>query len=145
MSASGMSVGLAQIRIRRSWWDTVAKVENCGATHFSRKYDAGDEIRSPSIALPKVPVSLTREEVFPHIFTRKTRLQSAEFLITHAKRLLQQFKWVSGHGAYMANPALLTQRDMLAAEHGRALKKKAATWAALSSATRGKKLLFQSA
>src|SRR5262249_62186771 len=28
---------------------------------------------------------------FPHIFTRKSRLQPGEFLITSAKRLLQQY------------------------------------------------------
>jgi hypothetical protein len=34
-------------------------------------------------------VNLTREDQSPHIFTRKTRLQPAEFLVTYAKRLLQ--------------------------------------------------------
>src|ERR1700750_2678098 len=48
-------------------------------------------IRIPSIALPKSPVSLTRGDMSPHIFTPKTRLQPAEFLITCAKRLLQQY------------------------------------------------------
>ena len=46
-------------------------------------------IRIPSVAVPKSPVSLTREDQSPHVFTRKTRLQPAEFLITCAKRLLQ--------------------------------------------------------
>jgi hypothetical protein len=36
-------------------------------------------------------VSLTREDQSPHVFTTKTRLQPAEFLITCAKRLLQQY------------------------------------------------------
>ena len=52
-------------------------------------------IRIPSIALPKSPVSLTRGRQSPHIFTRKTRLQPAEFLITCAKRLLQQYRHLS--------------------------------------------------
>ena len=54
-------------------------------------------IRIPSIALPKSPVSLTRGDMSPHIFTPKTRLQPAEFLITCAKRLLQQYRTRSGH------------------------------------------------
>src|SRR6187401_2066014 len=47
-------------------------------------------IRIISIALPKSPVSFARGDEVPHIFTRKPRLQPAEFLITSAKRLLQQ-------------------------------------------------------
>ena len=46
-------------------------------------------IRIISIALPKSHVSFTRGDEVPHIFTRKPRLQPAEFLITSAKRLLQ--------------------------------------------------------
>jgi len=46
-------------------------------------------IRIISIALPKSPVSFARGDEVPHIFTRKPRLQPAEFLITGAKRLLQ--------------------------------------------------------
>ena len=46
-------------------------------------------IRITSIALPKSPVSLTRGDEVPHIFTRKPRLKPAEFLVTTAKRLLQ--------------------------------------------------------
>src|SRR6187399_3687054 len=46
-------------------------------------------IRIISIALPKSPVSFARGDEVPHIFTRKPRLQPAEFLITSAKRLLQ--------------------------------------------------------
>src|SRR5229473_191120 len=47
-------------------------------------------IRITSIALPKSPVSLTCGDEVPHIFTRKPRLQPAEFLNPSAKRLLQQ-------------------------------------------------------
>jgi hypothetical protein len=35
-------------------------------------------------------VSLSSGDEVPHIFTRKSRLQPGEFLITSAKRLLQQ-------------------------------------------------------
>ena len=46
-------------------------------------------IRITSFALPKSPMSLTRGDEAPHVLTRKSRLQPAEFLITSAKRLLQ--------------------------------------------------------
>jgi hypothetical protein len=36
-------------------------------------------------------VSLSSGDEVPHIFTRKSRLQPGEFLITSAKRLLQQY------------------------------------------------------
>jgi hypothetical protein len=42
------------------------------------------------IALPKSPVSLSRGDEVPHIFTRKPRPRPAEFSVTSAKRLLQQ-------------------------------------------------------
>jgi len=58
-------------------------------------------IRIPSVAVPKSPVSLTREDQSPHVFTRKTRLQPAEFLITCAKRLLQHNQLQSGHQALL--------------------------------------------
>jgi hypothetical protein len=47
--------------------------------------------------VPKSPVGLTREDQSPHVFTRKMRLQPAEFLITCAKRLLQHNHLNSGH------------------------------------------------
>src|SRR5262249_13333163 len=37
------------------------------------------------------PVSLSSGDEVPHIFTRKSRLQPGEFLISSAKRLLQQY------------------------------------------------------
>jgi len=43
-----------------------------------------------SITLPRSPVSLSSGDEAPHIFTRKSHLQPGEFLITSAKRLLQQ-------------------------------------------------------
>jgi hypothetical protein len=36
-------------------------------------------------------VSLSSGDEVPHIFTRKSRLQPGEFLISSAKRLLQQY------------------------------------------------------
>src|SRR6516162_6800438 len=50
-----------------------------------------------SIALPKSPVSSSSGDEVPHIFTRKSRLQPGEFLVTSAKRLLQQYPPESGH------------------------------------------------
>jgi|SRR6266540_4842972 hypothetical protein len=44
-----------------------------------------------SITLPRSPVSLSSGDEVPRIFTRKSRLQPGEFLITSAKRLLQQY------------------------------------------------------
>jgi len=49
-------------------------------------------IRIPSIALPKSPVNLTREDRSPHVFTRKSHRRPAEFSSTSAKRLLQQYR-----------------------------------------------------
>ena len=71
--------------------DCVAKVESCRASDFFAKTRNGKQspIRITSIALPKSPVSFARGDEVPHIFTRKPRLQPAEFLITGAKRLLQ--------------------------------------------------------
>src|SRR6516164_3406620 len=45
-----------------------------------------------SIALPRSPVSLPSGDEVPHIFTRKSRVQPREFLISGAKRLLQQYR-----------------------------------------------------
>src|SRR5215813_12358985 len=45
-----------------------------------------------SITLPRSPVSLSSGDEVPHIFTRKSRLRPGEFLITSAKRLLQQYR-----------------------------------------------------
>jgi X-Pro dipeptidyl-peptidase C-terminal non-catalytic domain len=46
---------------------------------------------------------LTREDQSPHIFTPKTRLRPAEFLITCAKRLLQQYRGQSRHAVHCAD------------------------------------------
>ena len=47
-------------------------------------------IRVPSIALPRSSASLSLGDEVPHIFARKSRLKPGKFLITSAKRLLQQ-------------------------------------------------------
>src|SRR5215467_3545676 len=54
-----------------------------------RRFDRRPPIYVVSIALPRSPVSLSSGDEVPHIFTRKSRLQPGEFLITSAKRLLQ--------------------------------------------------------
>jgi hypothetical protein len=43
-----------------------------------------------SIALPRSSASLSLDDEVPHIFARKSRLKLGKFLITSAKRLLQQ-------------------------------------------------------
>jgi hypothetical protein len=69
--------------------DCVAKVRKLQGRDFFAKTRNGKQstIRIISIALPKSPVSFARGDEVPHIFTRKPRLQPAEFLITSAKRL----------------------------------------------------------
>jgi hypothetical protein len=56
-----------------------------------RRSDRRPPICVVSITLPRSPVSLSSGDEVPHIFTRKSRLQPGEFLITSAKRLLQQY------------------------------------------------------
>src|SRR5262249_13633386 len=53
--------------------------------------DARPPICVASITLPRSPVSLSSADEVPHIFTRKSRLQPGEFLISSAKRPLQQY------------------------------------------------------
>jgi hypothetical protein len=55
-----------------------------------KKSDRRPPIDVASITLPKSPVSLSSGDEAPHIFTRKSRPRSKEFLIASAKRLLQQ-------------------------------------------------------
>src|SRR6516225_7173796 len=55
-----------------------------------RRSDRRPPICVVSITLPRSPVSLSSGDEVPHIFTRKSRLQPGEFLISSAKRLLQQ-------------------------------------------------------
>src|SRR5262249_23084794 len=56
-----------------------------------KKSDRRPLIRVPSIALPRSSASLSSGDEVPHIFTRKSRLKPGKFLITSAKRLLQQY------------------------------------------------------
>src|SRR5262249_16730427 len=62
-----------------------------------RRSDRRSPIYVVSITLPRSPVSLSSGDEVPHIFARKSRLQPGEFLITSAKRLLQQYRGRSGH------------------------------------------------
>src|SRR6516162_6372916 len=55
-----------------------------------KKSDRRPLICVPSIALPRSSASLASGDEVPHIFTRKSRLKPGKFLITSAKRLLQQ-------------------------------------------------------
>jgi hypothetical protein len=50
-----------------------------------RRSDRRPPICVASITLPGSPVSLSSGDEVPHIFTRKSRLQPGEFLITSAK------------------------------------------------------------
>src|ERR1700738_967477 len=55
-----------------------------------KKSDRRPRIDVASITLPRSPASLSSRNEVPHIFTRKSRVQPTEILITSAKRLLQQ-------------------------------------------------------
>src|SRR6476646_1858115 len=66
---------------------------DCHATRqFSccKKSDLRPPIDVAPITLPRSPASLSSGDEVPHIFTRKSRVQTKEFLISSAKRLLQQ-------------------------------------------------------
>jgi hypothetical protein len=56
------------------------------------RHDRRPSISVLSIALRRSPVSLRSGDEVPHIFTRKSRLRPREFLISGAKRLLQQYR-----------------------------------------------------
>src|ERR1700738_2274492 len=62
------------------------------AANFSavKKSDQRPPVDVASITLPRSPASLSSGDEVPHIFTRKSRVQPKEILITRAKRLLQQ-------------------------------------------------------
>src|SRR6516162_8509058 len=77
--------------------DIVAKVPNCPALIFLllKKSDRRPLIRVPSIALPRSSASLSLGDEVPHIFARKSRLKPGKFLITSAKRLLQQNRHIA--------------------------------------------------
>src|SRR5262245_54240274 len=56
-----------------------------------RRSDRRAAIFIASVALAKSLTSLSSGDEVPHIFTRKSRLQPREFLISSAKRVLQQY------------------------------------------------------
>jgi hypothetical protein len=64
---------------------------------FFAKTRSGEQspIRVACLALRRSPVSFTRGDEVPHVFTRKPRLQPAEFLNASAKRLLQQNRHIA--------------------------------------------------
>ena len=66
----------------------VAKAPNCPASCC--KNDPQPPTDVAPITLPRSPASLSSGNEVPHIFTRKSRVQPKEILITSAKRLLQQ-------------------------------------------------------
>src|SRR6202011_1020556 len=55
-----------------------------------KKSDRRPPIDVAPITLPRSPASLSSGNEVPHMFTRKSRLRPKEFLISSAKRLLQQ-------------------------------------------------------
>src|SRR6476659_2676934 len=56
-----------------------------------KKTDRRPPVDVASIRLPRSPASLSSGDEVPHIFTRKSRVQPKDILITSAKRLLQQY------------------------------------------------------
>src|SRR5947209_5923088 len=57
-----------------------------------RRTNRRPPIYAASVTLPSSPASSSSGNEVPHIFTRKSRLQPGEFLVTSAKRLLQQYR-----------------------------------------------------
>src|SRR6476659_7499566 len=55
-----------------------------------KKSDRRPPFDVASITLPRSPASLSSGDEVPHIFTRNSRVQPKEILMTSAKRLLQQ-------------------------------------------------------
>src|SRR4249920_3151308 len=92
--------------------DFVAKVQNCPVIIFT---PIGQSDRRPpicvgSITLPRSPVSLSSGDEVLQIFTRKSRLQPREFLITSAKRLFQQISAQMRHPKH-AHQCLLIEEQ----------------------------------
>jgi hypothetical protein len=69
-----------------------------------RRSDRRPPICVVSITLPRSPVSLSSGDEVPHIFTRKSRLQPGEFLITSAKRLLQHNLPITDIAPFIRSP-----------------------------------------
>ena len=84
MTSAGYMIVLQKSKV--AGYEFVAKIR-------SRKQSP---ICTTSVVLPKSPVSLAWGDEVPHILTRKSCLQAAEFLITSAKRLLQHYLYCSG-------------------------------------------------
>ncbi len=63
-----------------------------------RRTNRRPPIYTASVTLPSSPASSSSGNEVPHIFTRKSRLQPGEFLVTSAKRLLQQYRHNSDLG-----------------------------------------------
>src|SRR5215467_13426437 len=62
-----------------------------------RRSDRRAAIFIASVALARSLTSLSSGDEVPHIFTRTSRLQPGEFLVTCAKRLLQQYLPEAAH------------------------------------------------
>src|ERR1700737_4211636 len=60
-----------------------------------KKSDRRPPVDVASITLPRSPASLSSGDEVPHIFTRNSRVQPKEILITSAKRLLQQNRHIA--------------------------------------------------
>src|SRR6516225_11064802 len=61
-----------------------------------RRSDPQPPIFVASVPFPRSPMSLWSRDEVPHIFARTSRLRPGEFLVTCAKRLLQQNPPISG-------------------------------------------------
>ena len=84
---------MADVSIRSALCRYCCKSPKLSGDNFPavRRFDRRPPIYVVSITLPRSPVSLSSGDEVPHIFTRKSRLKPGEFLITSAKRLLQQY------------------------------------------------------
>src|SRR5256886_13619158 len=60
-----------------------------------RRTNRRPPIYTASVTLPSSPASSSSGNEVPHIFTRKSRLQPGEFLVTSAQRLLQQYRHIA--------------------------------------------------
>src|ERR1700738_645860 len=81
--------------------DIVAKVPNCPLLIFLavKNPHRRPPVDVTSITFPRSPASFPSGDEVPHIFTRKSRVQPKEILITSAKRLLQQNRhWAAERG-----------------------------------------------
>src|SRR6266516_7911691 len=74
-----------------------------------RRTNRRPPIYAASVTLPSSPASSSSGNEVPHIFTRKSRLQPGEFLISSAKRLLQQYRHKADLATRLAICLLLEQ------------------------------------